>query len=159
MTLRCTKNGMEVEREKPISHVPFKYDKYKGNDKLEWAVIWITVILALGAILFSCTRRDEVYAAEAWKITAYCACQKCCGKSDGITASGQKAHYGVVAGNWLKFGTKVKIEGLGVFTVQDRGAKSLFGSKSNHIKHLDVFLPTHKQALSFGVKFLEVEVL
>ena len=37
--------------------------------------------------------------------------------------------------------------------------KSLFGSKTNHIKHLDVYLPTHKQALNFGVQYRNVEVL
>jgi len=40
----------------------------------------------------------------------------------------------------------------------DRGAKSLFGDKTHHIKHLDIYLPTHKQAKAFGVKYLEVEV-
>ena len=65
----------------------------------------------------------------------------------------------MVACNWLPFGTKVYIKDLGYFTVQDRGARSLFGSKSNHIKHLDVYLPTHHSALHFGVKYLEVTVL
>ena len=99
-----------------------------------------------------------------WKITAYCACQKCCAKSPkdpayGITASGHKVKYGYVACNWLPFNTKVHIKGLGTFVVMDRGAKSLFGSKTNHIKHLDVYLPTHQEARNFGVKYLEVEVL
>ena len=84
---------------------------------------------------------------------------KCCGKTDAITASGKKAQYGMVACNWLPFGTRVKIKGLGVFTVADRGAKSLFGSKNNHIKHLDVYMPTHSQALKFGVRYAAVEVI
>jgi peptidoglycan DL-endopeptidase CwlO len=97
--------------------------------------------------------------AEKWRITAYDACVACCGKSDGITASGKKAIYGYVACNWLKFGTKVSIEGLGIFTVQDRGAKSLFGSKKNHIKHLDVYMDTHREALKFGNQYREVVIL
>lgn len=96
---------------------------------------------------------------NTWKITSYCACQKCCGKSDRITASGKLAKVGYCALNWLPFGTKVNIKGLGIFTVQDRGAKSLFGSKTNQIRHIDVYMPTHKDALKFGVKYLEVEIL
>jgi 3D (Asp-Asp-Asp) domain-containing protein len=101
----------------------------------------------------------QVHAEEIWKITAYCACEKCCGKSDGITASGKKARYGMVACNWLKFGTKIRIEGLGVFEVQDRGAKSLFGTFKNPVRHVDVYLPSHAQALKFGVKYLQTEVI
>ncbi len=96
--------------------------------------------------------------AEKWKVTAYCACMKCCGKSDGITASGRKARYGYIALNWLSFGTKVSIASLGEFTVMDRGARSLFGSKKNKIKHIDIYMDNHKQAREFGVKWLEVEV-
>ena len=107
----------------------------------------------------------NAYAGEEkWKITAYCSCQKCCGKlpdhpAYGITASGRKAKYGYVACNWLPFGTQVEIEGLGVFTVMDRGAKSLFGSKTNHIKHLDIWMPTHAQARKFGVQYKAVKIL
>lgn len=111
------------------------------------------------AAVFLLIFHSAVFAKDLWKITAYCACVKCCGKTDAITASGKKALYGFVACNWLPFGTRVRISGLGEFTVQDRGARSQFGDKKNHIKHLDIYLPTHKQALIFGVKHLEVTIL
>ena len=111
------------------------------------------------SLIFLLIFHSAVFAQSLWKITAYCACLKCCGKTDAITASGKKAQYGFVACNWLPFGTKIYIKGLGYFTVQDRGARSLFGDKKNHIKHLDVYPPTHKQALHFGVKHLEVTIL
>jgi 3D (Asp-Asp-Asp) domain-containing protein len=111
------------------------------------------------ALIFALIFHTNAFAADLWKITAYCSCVKCCGKSDGITASGKKVRFGYVACNWLPFGTKVSISSLGDFTVQDRGARSLFGSKSNHIKHLDIYFPTHKEALKFGVKYLEVTIL
>jgi 3D (Asp-Asp-Asp) domain-containing protein len=95
--------------------------------------------------------------AEQWEITAYCSCKKCCGKSDGITASNKPAKWGVVANNWLKFGTKLRIEGFdNVFSVQDRGAKSEFGDKNNHKKRIDIWFPTHDQARKFGRQKLEV---
>jgi 3D (Asp-Asp-Asp) domain-containing protein len=99
-----------------------------------------------------------ICSGEKWLISAYCSCKKCCGKSNGITASGKVARWEYVACNWLKFGTVVEIKGLGRFIVMDRGAKSKFGSKTNHIKHLDVWFPTHKQAKEFGVQWREVMV-
>ena len=72
-----------------------------------------------------------------FKATAYCSCKKCCGKSDGITASGKKAKEGTIACNWLPFGTKLRIAPRAsnskieaswhypIGTVLDRGAKSI----------------------------------
>jgi 3D (Asp-Asp-Asp) domain-containing protein len=116
---------------------------------IRWIVV---IILCLGVI-------HNAQAEELWKITSYCSCTKCCGKSDGITASGKQAEYGYVACNWLPFGTLVEIEDLGLFSVQDRGAKSLFGSKKNHIKHLDVYLPSHAEARVFGVVYKKVTII
>jgi len=115
-------------------------------------------ILIFPILLIICTIVSA--ESEKWKITAYCACEKCCGKyADGICASGKKAQYGYVACNWLPFGAIVEINGIGTFSVQDRGAKSLFGGKDNHIKHLDVYMPTHKESRQFGVKWREVTIL
>src|SRR3990167_4994941 len=100
------------------------------------------------------TKADEIF-----KISAYCPCEICCLKTDGITASSKKARYGYAACNWLTFDTQVNIEGLGIFSVQDRGARSQFGSYKNKIKHIDIFFPTHKQAKQFGVQYRKVKIL
>ena len=97
--------------------------------------------------------------ARKWKITAYCGCPKCCGKwSDGHFASGRKVYVGGVACNWLPFGSQVEIQGLGTYTVEDRGARSHFGSKNNHIRHLDVYFDKHEDAKQFGVKYRRVTI-
>jgi len=114
--------------------------------------------LFLMAVFLTIFHTTEAWA-DVWKITAYDACFQCCRKIDGITASGLKGRYGYVACNWLKFGTKVNIEGLGTFLVEDHGAKSLFGSKSNHIKHLDIFMDSHKKARKFGKQYRKVEII
>lgn len=80
-----------------------------------------------------------------YKLTYYCSCSKCCGKSNGITASGKKAQEGItVASNSIPLGTKISIDGH-VYEVQDRG-----GMASNVI---DVFVSSHQKALNLGVKY------
>ena len=116
------------------------------------------------ALIFSLIFQSHAFAAEIWKTTAYCACKKCCGKEAshpdyGRCASGRMAKVGYIACNWLPFGTRVHISGLGEYEVQDRGARSYFGSKDNKIKHLDIYFETHQEALEFGVQWLEVEIL
>lgn len=85
--------------------------------------------------------------------TAYCSCSKCCGKSNGITASGAKASWGTLAADTKKFpfGTQFTIAGYGdkVFTVQDRGG-AIKGNK------IDIWFPTHAEALKFGRRNITV---
>lgn len=59
-----------------------------------------------------------------YKVTGYDACAECCGKwADGITASGKTAtvNHTVAMCKDFPFGTQVYIDGLGWYTVEDRG--------------------------------------
>ena len=96
--------------------------------------------------------------AETWVATAYCPCVECCNKSDGITASGTKAKAGqTVAINWIPFNTRVWIDGK-VYYVEDRGARSIFGSKDFKFKRVDIYFDTHAQAVEFGRRTVDVVV-
>jgi len=70
-----------------------------------------------------------------------------------ITASGLKVGPGVVAANWLPFGTKIRI-GQQIYTVQDR-----LNARYNGQLVIDIWQPTRAQAVEFGVKHIEIEVL
>lgn len=97
---------------------------------------------------------EEEPIAEIWRISAYCPCEKCCGKwADGYTASGKPAVGRIIAAPpEIPFGTTIYIKGYGYGVVQDRGG-AIKG------KRLDVLFPTHEQALEWGVKFLNVEII
>lgn len=82
-----------------------------------------------------------------YTLTFYCACEKCCGKSTGITASGTKATEGrTCAAEGLPIGSVIYIEALGEFrVVEDR-----FGDPSKTGK-IDIFVDDHDAALQLGV--------
>ena len=65
---------------------------------------------------------DMVYLGRYF-VTGYDICVKCCGKTDGITASGTQAKLGrtCAAGPELPFGTVLYIDGIGERVVEDRG--------------------------------------
>lgn len=68
------------------------------------------------------TPEPEMKYLGQFQCYGYDICIQCCGKTDGITASGTKATVGrTVASNDFPFGTVLYIEGLGYRTVEDRG--------------------------------------
>ena len=86
--------------------------------------------------------------------SAYCPCIQCCGKDNGITASGAPASewYTVAAGSSYPMGTVIYIPALadkpngGWFVVQDRG-----GAISD--TRLDIFFNSHSDALTYGRRY------
>jgi len=101
------------------------------------------------------SREAPEITLETWIVTAYCACDICCaGSSDGLTANMSTPLEGVTiaADKSIPFGTRIWIEGLGEWTVMDRGS-AITG------KHIDVFFKNHETAKEFGVKNLEVRIM
>lgn len=83
-----------------------------------------------------------------FKLTAYCSCSICCGKwSGGGAASGTTPTPGrTIAMAGVPFGTKLSINGQ-IYTVEDRG--TAYG-------HVDIFMGSHSEALSFGMRYADV---
>ena len=83
--------------------------------------------------------------------TGYCACAKCCGKTNGVTASGKiaTANHTIAADTGvLPFGTHVVINGQ-VYTVEDRGG-AIRGNR------IDIFFASHQEALIYGKRYVNV---
>ena len=92
------------------------------------------------------------------RATAYCPCPKCCGQyADGMTACGHVIEAGdtfVAADKRYAFGTEMMVPGYSsgqIIKVLDRGG-AIRGDR------IDVFFPTHQEALEWGVKHLDVKV-
>ena len=93
--------------------------------------------------------RTEMYVA-----TAYCSCSRCCGKSDGITATGTKAKAGrtiAVDPKKIPLGSKVIIDG-NEYIAEDVGG-AIKGNK------VDIYFDSHSEALKFGRKTVKLTII
>lgn len=96
-----------------------------------------------------------------FKVTAYCPCEKCCGKTEddpwyGITATGTRATEGrtiAVDPDVIPYGTVLYFEGpdglVSGFVAEDCGG----AIKGNRI---DLYFDSHEDALEWGVRELDV---
>jgi 3D (Asp-Asp-Asp) domain-containing protein len=146
------------------------------NLLLKGCIAILVMALISGCCLFS-RRIEGEKKTVRMVVTAYCSCKKCCGwkrsiwscwlipvyssgpskgkrKKVGITADGSKAKKGVIAADISKYpyGTKMYVPGYGWGEVHDKGR----AIKGNHI---DVFFDSHKKALEWGRKELNVTVV
>lgn len=87
-------------------------------------------------------------------ITAYCPCEKCCGKyADGMTASGTAATEGrtcAVDPEVIPLGTEIEIDGV-KYVAEDVGG-AIKG------RRIDICFNDHRSAVQYGVKCKEVYV-
>ena len=97
----------------------------------------------------------KVVAQKLVAVTAYSSMADQTDSTPFITASGSDVRDGIVACNFLRFGTKVRfpqLYGDKIFVVEDRMAL-----KNSH--KIDIWFTTRNEAKEFGVKYLQVEIL
>ena len=155
-----TRNKVIRQGENGIKQVTYKI-KYKDGQEIEKTILSEIVIKEpidkIVQVQKNVTSRASTTRGDGttriFKVTAYCACIKCCGKTNGITASGTHATAGrtIATSKQFSFGTKLLINGV-TYTVEDRGG-AIQGDR------IDVYFDTHQQALQWGVKYLPVQVV
>lgn len=96
---------------------------------------------------------DEIISSLT--ITGYSSTPEQTDSDPFITASGGWVRPGIIAANFLPFGTKIKIPeifGDRVFTVEDRMARK-------HPDKIDIWFPSEVEALRFGVRTADIVIL
>ena len=91
---------------------------------------------------------------DIW-ITAYSSTPEETDDTPFITASGERVRDGIIAANFLPFGTEVRIPELfgdKVFVVKDR----MHRRKTNFV---DIWMPSKQLAIEFGIHQTDIEVL
>ena len=100
-------------------------------------------------------KKQTITNMGQFKISAYCACKKCCGKwAGGNTASGTKPTAGrtiAVDTKVIPFGTKVIIDGH-TYIAEDTGG-AIKGNK------IDIYFDSHQEALNWGIKYKDVSII
>ena len=97
-------------------------------------------------------RPPEPESLGEFKITHYCPCKICCGKTDGITCTGTQATAGrtvAVDPRVIPYGTEILIDGH-VYVAEDSG-----GFRG---KQIDIFCKTHEEAIVLGTGVKEVYI-
>jgi len=119
------------------------------------AIIWLALVfMAIG---------HDIPVTARITVTAYCPCSKCCGRyantpdslrafADG-TAFDRAARVCAVDPRFWNFGSVFTVPGLGDFTAHDTGRK-IKGRK-----RIDLFMPSHAEAMEYGRRVYELEVV
>lgn len=151
--IQAGKNGLK--------EVTYKV-RYKGDTEVERIELSSKVIkepvnkiVQIQTVTARSASRGGVTTASSgrYKVTAYCSCVRCCGKTNGITASGRRAtaNHTVAAPSTFAFGTQMIINGR-TYVVEDRGG-AIQGNR------IDVYMNSHAEAIAWGVRYLDVEVI
>ena len=157
-------------------------DQRSNNPRLSVSICGSKLILfCISAVLLNgCATRRTYWIPRSQKpvtvrmeTTGYCPCGQCCGwernwkfqpvfaygpnkgqpKKVGVTASGAHADWGTIAADTrhYPFGTIMYVPDYGWGRVEDVG-----GAIKGH--HIDLFFPSHRQALHWGRQHKTVKV-
>ena len=119
-------------------------------------IVALIAVIALKSPPAKTSPAPEVIRTEIeMEVTAYCAGECCCQQwADGFFADGSPVGGKAIAADtrYYPMGTVFDVPGYGVATVKDRGG-AIKGDK------LDLYFPTHQEALNWGRKTLTVKIL
>nr|WP_297176977.1 3D domain-containing protein [uncultured Agathobaculum sp.] len=107
------------------------------------------------SLLASSTIKSNATALGSYKLSFYCPCATCNGKTGSKTASGTTPTEGrtiAVDSSIIPLGSRVYIEGYGMFIAEDTGS----AIKNNKI---DVFVSSHNRAYELGIQTANVYLL
>lgn len=101
---------------------------------------------------------------DEYRITAYCPCEICCGewankRTKGIVlgAYGVELEPGVSIAAPFPAGTKLYIDGIGEYTVQDKLATWVVEKYDSKV--IDIYFESHEDAKAFGLQHKEVFIM
>ena len=146
------KKQAEAEQQaKPVTKpsAQNEYNKLLTDPVAARTVAYSTSLLASDAV------KKNATALGNYKLTFYCPCADCNGVAGAKTASGTTPTEGrtiAVDSSVIPLGSRVYIEGYGVFIAEDTGG----AIKNNKI---DILVSSHSRAYDLGVQYANVYLL
>lgn len=136
----------DSQKKSKITVASYQQPKYSGGlDRFDDSALDAALLAGEGTVV-----------AKKWvTMTAYSSTPDQTDSSPFITASNTHVHDGIVAANFLPFGTRIRIPSLypeKIFTVEDR-MNARFDSR------VDIWFQTREEAIKFGLKRVEIEIV
>ena len=117
-------------------------------------IVFLFIIFISGMATFLSERTQRLTVVA----TGYSSTARQTDSTPRITASGDEVFDGLVAANFLEFGTKVVIPGIfgaKIFTVKDRMNRRFTNRDPGHI---DIWFPDEEMAINFGAQAANIVV-
>lgn len=133
----------------------FSFSENKDKDIVQYQIIEENTVLASGEIINPEYRKNKEEEIIEVIITGYSSTPWETDEDPYITASGKYVHEGIVAANFLPFGTKIiipELYGNKIFVVEDR-------MHHRYWYNIDIWFPSHEEALEFGAKKSYIKVI
>lgn len=108
-----------------------------------------------GSLAVDSTIKNNFRKLGKYRLSFYCPCATCNGRTDGKTKLGTKMAEGrtiAVDSRVIPLGSRVYIDGYGVFIAEDTGG----AIKGNRI---DVCVANHSRAYQFGIDYADVYLI
>ena len=137
-----------------VSNKPSSNQQSSVSDLLTEPVSAKTVAYSSSLLATDSIKKNST-ALGNYKLTFYCPCEKCNGVAGAKTASGTTPTEGrtiAVDSSVIPLGSRVYIEGYGVFIAEDTGG-AIKNSK------IDVFVSSHDRAYELGVQYANIYLL
>lgn len=116
-------------------------------------ILYILETVELEPVVAPTVKESELTYLGEFRISHFCKCTKCCGKNDGITATGTIATVDrtiAVDKSVISLGTRVLINGQ-EYVAEDVGGKI-------KDQRIDIFVSDHLEALERGIYYTEVYI-
>lgn len=153
--MQAAQNHLEEEARKAHAAAQAAYAASTRLEQLKTGAVTPHAVRRSGALAADSVVKNNFKKLGKHRLSFYCPCATCNGRSDGKTKIGTKMAEGrtiAVDSRIIPLGSRVYIDGYGVFIAEDTGG----AIKGNRI---DVCVSSHSRAYDIGIDYADVYLI